>query len=245
MILAVGVEPEWQEASLGVCYDDLTAEELALVPAHGDLHVPVLVQTVDDVHVVVQVDAAVLHHHADACHVRAVPDSPVRAERLAKDFRRQLDRLDVDALAQVGFVEETLPVDALEGGHVGVKVNGVRPLVAPRRLDAHVVDETEVDSVETDVAHHIGNDQSVGPRLVVEAFEQFDRWSHMERWRLPFGQSHSIFFRFLLIRFLRIQMIERIKNYRRHHHREQQPEENRASHFELNHSYSSVAPQHY
>ena len=122
MILSVGVEPQGEETGVAMGDDDLTAEKLSVVPPHGDFVLTVLVEIVNNVDVVIQIDAAICHHGADAGYVRPVKQSPAVAKGLTEDFWWQLDRLDDDSSMEIPFGYDPLPVVAGEVALVDVRV---------------------------------------------------------------------------------------------------------------------------
>ena len=112
--------------------DDLTAEELAFVPADSQFELSVLVQAVDHVDVVVQINSAVPDEQPDATDIRSVEQAPADAQRLAEDLRWHLDGQDLDPALEIRFAGQPVPVGSGEVVHVGVEVDGVRLLVHVR-----------------------------------------------------------------------------------------------------------------
>lgn len=170
VIVLVGLEVERQETGVLVGHDGLSAHELSLVPVEDALEFAVLVQGADDEAVVVQVDAAVSHQDADAADVAAVIKTPTSAQFLAEDFRRRLEVLDSDAGPELLVLSDPVPVLAVAARvlDVGVEIEPVRPVVAHRRHQHDVIDETQLELFVADKVDDVGDDVAVGPRLVIE-----------------------------------------------------------------------------
>ena len=109
--------------------NDLIADELALVPAHGDLEATIFVQTGHHVDVVVEINASVLHHGLDAGDIRAVVQLPALAQLLVEYLAGHLNPSQADPGEQIPFAFHLLPVSAAEIGQLSIHANGISPFI--------------------------------------------------------------------------------------------------------------------
>lgn len=128
----------------------------------------------DDEAIVVQVDASVLHQNADACDVAAVIQTKIFAELLTENIRWSFQVLDFNAGPQVPVFLHQVPVFSIACSvlDVGVEEKLVRFVVTHRRFQHDVIDEAQREFVEADKVDDVGDDETIGARLVIEILEK-------------------------------------------------------------------------
>ena len=173
---AIGVEPGAQEARILVREYDLAAHGVVVdvLKADGGLEATKPVHGLDDVDVVVQVDAAVLHEQENAPVVAAVAHGvDGRAALLVEDGASHRYRIQVDHALELGYAHDLVPVDAGERAVLAVNHDHVRILVEEYRVDADHLVEAQLGLVHVDEVDDVGHDVGLPRRevLVVEAVE--------------------------------------------------------------------------
>ena len=173
MVFSIRIQPQIKKPGVLMSDDDLTPQILSFVPIDCDFVFTIFVQILYDEDVVVQINAAVFHHGADASQISAVIKSPFRIQLLAENLVRRFQMENADARKQLGILSDQFPVLAFElsVGHIGVNVKRIGSVIAECGLQANVIAKREFRLVESDQMDDIGYDQAFSATDVVEVFK--------------------------------------------------------------------------